>query len=52
MFSGQIFDVPCPRIAVLGTDGAVGKRTTATLLVRALKDRGVAPSSSAQARPR
>ena len=41
LFSGRIFDVTCPRIAVLGTDGAVGKRTTATLLVRALNERGV-----------
>ena len=41
LFSGRIFDVPCPRIAVLGTDGAIGKRTTATLLVQALNDRGV-----------
>lgn len=41
LFSGRIFDVTCPRIAVLGTDGAVGKRTTATLLVQALNARGV-----------
>ncbi|MEO5852626.1 MAG: DUF1611 domain-containing protein, partial [Nocardioides sp.] len=41
LFSGRIFDVTCPRIAVLGTDGAVGKRTTATLLVQALQARGV-----------
>ncbi|MEO6627460.1 MAG: DUF1611 domain-containing protein [Aquihabitans sp.] len=41
LFSGRIFDVTCPRIAVLGTDGAIGKRTTATLLVQALNDRGV-----------
>ncbi len=41
LFSGRIFDVPCLRIAVLGTDGAVGKRTTATLLVQALNVRGV-----------
>ena len=41
MFSGRIFDVTCPRIAVLGTDGAIGKRTTATLLVQALNDRGI-----------
>jgi len=41
LFSGRIFDVTCPRIAVLGTDGAIGKRTTATLLVKALNDRGV-----------
>ena len=41
LFSGRIFDVTCPRVAVLGTDGAVGKRTTATLLVKALQARGV-----------
>lgn len=41
LFSGRIFDVSCPRIAVLGTDGAVGKRTTATLLVQALKAHGI-----------
>jgi len=41
LFSGRIFDVTCPRIAVLGTDGAIGKRTTATLLVQALNARGV-----------
>lgn len=40
-FSGRIFDVTCPRIAVLGTDGAIGKRTTATLLTQALNDRGI-----------
>jgi uncharacterized NAD-dependent epimerase/dehydratase family protein len=33
--------VTCPRIAVLGTDGAIGKRTTATVLTRALNDRGI-----------
>jgi uncharacterized NAD-dependent epimerase/dehydratase family protein len=41
LFSGRIFDVTCPRIAVLGTDGAIGKRTTATLLVRALNAHGI-----------
>lgn len=41
MFSGRIADVTCPRIAVLGTDGAIGKRTTATILTGALNDRGV-----------
>src|SRR4029077_16965559 len=41
MFSGRIFDVTCPRIAVLGTDGAIGKRTTAVLLVQALNARGI-----------
>ena len=40
MFSGRIAEVTCPRIAVLGTDGAIGKRTTATILTKALNDRG------------
>jgi uncharacterized NAD-dependent epimerase/dehydratase family protein len=40
-FSGDIGRVTCPRIAVLGTDCAIGKRTTATILARALNDRGV-----------
>lgn len=40
-FSGRIAEVTCPRIAVLGTDCAIGKRTTATILARALNDRGV-----------
>jgi len=41
MFSGRIAEVTCPRIAVLGTDGAIGKRTTATILTQALKQRGL-----------
>ncbi len=41
MFSGRIFTVTCPRIAVLGTDGAIGKRTTATILTAALNERGI-----------
>jgi len=41
LFSGLIAGVTCPRIAVLGTDGAIGKRTTSTLLTRALNERGV-----------
>lgn len=41
LFSGQIKSVPCRRIAVLGTDGAIGKRTTATLLVQALNRHGI-----------
>ena len=41
MFDGSILNVSCPRIAVLGTDGAIGKRTTATILTRALNDHGV-----------
>lgn len=35
-WSGQIQSVKAPRIAVLGTDCALGKRTTARLLVQAL----------------
>jgi len=41
MFTGRISEVTCPRIAVLGTDSAIGKRPTATILTRALNDRGV-----------
>jgi uncharacterized NAD-dependent epimerase/dehydratase family protein len=40
-FSDRIGEVTCPRIAVLGTDCAIGKRTTATILTRALNDVGV-----------
>ena len=40
-FSDRIREVTCPRIAVLGTDCAIGKRTTATILTRALNDIGV-----------
>lgn len=41
MFSGRIAEVSCPVIAVLGTDCAIGKRTTATILARALNDVGI-----------
>lgn len=41
MFTGRIDSVTCPRIAVLGTDGAIGKRTTSTILTRALRDVGI-----------
>ncbi len=41
MFSGRIDSVTCPRIAVLGTDGAIGKRTTSTILAKALNDAGI-----------
>ncbi len=41
LFNGSIDEVTCPRIAVMGTDCAIGKRTTATLLASALNDRGV-----------
>jgi uncharacterized NAD-dependent epimerase/dehydratase family protein len=41
LFSGRIAEVTCPRIAVLGTDCAIGKRTTATVLTQALNDCGL-----------
>lgn len=41
LFSGEIAKVTCARIAVLGTDCAVGKRTTATILAGALNERGI-----------
>lgn len=41
LFSGRIAEVDCPRIAVLGTDCAIGKRTTATILTRVLNDHGI-----------
>ena len=39
-FSGKIENVKCFKIAVLGTDSAVGKRTTAWFLVDALQAAG------------
>ena len=41
LFNGRISEVDCPRIAVLGTDCAIGKRTTATILAKALNERGI-----------
>ncbi|MDH3432032.1 MAG: DUF1611 domain-containing protein, partial [Gammaproteobacteria bacterium] len=41
MFTGDIAQVTCPVVAVLGTDCAIGKRTTATILSQALNDHGV-----------
>ncbi len=41
LFSGRIAEVTCPRLAVLGTDCAIGKRTTATILTRVLKSHGI-----------
>lgn len=41
LFDGSVASVPALRIAVLGTDCAIGKRTTATLLTKALNDAGV-----------
>ena len=40
-FSGKISEVRCPKVAILGTDSAVGKRTTAWLIVNALQEMGV-----------
>jgi uncharacterized NAD-dependent epimerase/dehydratase family protein len=40
-FSGKIHDVKCPRIAILGTDCAIGKRTTATMLTNVLQEQGL-----------
>jgi uncharacterized NAD-dependent epimerase/dehydratase family protein len=39
-FSGKIAEVNSLRVALLGTDSAVGKRTTAWMLVDALRARG------------
>jgi uncharacterized NAD-dependent epimerase/dehydratase family protein len=39
-FSGKIEEVKCLKVAILGTDSAVGKRTTAWLLVQALEEAG------------
>lgn len=41
LFSGKVANLDCPRIAVLGTDCAIGKRTTATILTDALNDSGI-----------
>jgi uncharacterized NAD-dependent epimerase/dehydratase family protein len=39
-FSGKIEQVNSLKVAVLGTDSAVGKRTTAWMLVQALQEKG------------
>lgn len=41
LFDGSVAEVNAIRIAVLGTDCAIGKRTTATVLARALNARGI-----------
>ncbi len=41
MFSGRIAEVTCPVIAVLGTDCAIGKRTTANIITSALNESGI-----------
>jgi uncharacterized NAD-dependent epimerase/dehydratase family protein len=39
-WSGKIKEVQCPKIAVLGTDCAMGKRTTTRFLVEAMRKAG------------
>lgn len=39
-WSGKIAEVKCPKIAVLGTDCAMGKRTTTRFLVEAMRKAG------------
>jgi uncharacterized NAD-dependent epimerase/dehydratase family protein len=39
-FTGEIERVDCLKLAILGTDSAIGKRTTAWILVHALRDAG------------
>jgi len=41
LFSGKIEEVRSFKVAILGTDSAVGKRTTAWILVRALRKAGL-----------
>lgn len=40
MFTGRILQIETPIVAVLGTDGACGKRTTAMVVEKELKRRG------------
>jgi uncharacterized NAD-dependent epimerase/dehydratase family protein len=40
-WSGEVLSLTTPRIAVLGTDCAIGKRTTCSLLLQALRDAGL-----------
>jgi uncharacterized NAD-dependent epimerase/dehydratase family protein len=39
-WSGKIAEVKCPKIAVLGTDCALGKRTTTRFLMEAMREGG------------
>ena len=39
-WSGKIKTVTCPKVAVLGTDCALGKRTTTRFLVQAMREAG------------
>jgi uncharacterized NAD-dependent epimerase/dehydratase family protein len=40
-FTGEIEQVGCLKLAILGTDSALGKRTTAWILVHALQEAGI-----------
>jgi len=40
-WTGEVLGLETPRIAVLGTDCAIGKRTTCSLLLGACRERGV-----------
>lgn len=40
-FSGKIEEVDCLKLAILGTDSAIGKRTTAWILVQGFRQRGL-----------
>ena len=40
-FSGEIYNIEIPRIAVLGTDCAVGKRTTCRLVMEMCRSNGI-----------
>ena len=39
-WTGKIKEVKCPKVAVLGTDCALGKRTTTRFLVEAMRKAG------------
>lgn len=43
LFSGGILNIHTPIITILGTDGACGKRTTAKVLEKGLRERGYNP---------
>jgi uncharacterized NAD-dependent epimerase/dehydratase family protein len=40
-WSGEIYRIPSPIIAILGVDCAVGKRTTSRMLVQAMKEKEI-----------
>lgn len=40
-FTGKIEEVDCLKIALLGTDSAIGKRTTAWIIVQAFREAGL-----------